>query len=44
MDELTNQEREEILLAKLQMYNARKDDEIRGILLEREFLKMGFRL
>jgi len=42
MDELTYQEKEEILLVKLQMYNARKDDEIRGLLLERELLKIGF--
>ena len=44
MDELTENEKEEIFIAKMQMYNARKDDELRSLLLQRELLKMGFEL
>ena len=44
MDELTEKEKEEIFIAKMQMYNSRRDDQIRGLLLERELLKMGFEL
>ncbi|MCK0146842.1 hypothetical protein MWU78_14385 [Arenibacter sp. F26102] len=44
MNELTENEKEQIFIAKLQMYNARKDDQIRGLLLERELAKIGFGL
>ncbi|MDO6605295.1 hypothetical protein [Arenibacter palladensis] len=44
MDELTEKEKEEIFIAKMQMVNARKDDELRSLLLQRELLKMGFEL
>lgn len=42
MDDLTPEEQEEILGARLEFKAARKDEKLRELLLERELLKIGF--